>query len=124
MKEGKNLKELVWILVFFLRCSRTTVSNLEMNLASARGGEASRTAACQQVIAGLIPSHSASFRVALTEICFTDSQGVGSYACLWETQDNSAAKRSKSLNMYTWTCPEMGVPPNHPFLDGIFQYKL
>ena len=23
-----------------------------------------------------------------------------------------------------WRCPEIGVPPNHPFLDGIFHYKL
>ena len=25
--------------------------------------------------------------------------------------------------MGIWRFPEIGVPPNHPFLDGIFAYK-
>ena len=25
--------------------------------------------------------------------------------------------------IYIWWFPEIGVPPNHPFLDGIFPYK-
>ena len=28
------------------------------------------------------------------------------------------------LSLYIWRFPEIGVPPNHPFLDGIFHYKL
>ena len=26
-------------------------------------------------------------------------------------------------NIFIWWFPEIGVPPNHPFLDGIFPYK-
>ena len=32
---------------------------------------------------------------------------------------------SKSFSLYkaAWGNPEIGVPPNHPFIDGIFHYK-
>ena len=29
----------------------------------------------------------------------------------------------KTFYCHIWWFPEMGVPPNHPFLDGIFPYK-
>ena len=30
---------------------------------------------------------------------------------------------SLAQNTYIWMFPKMGVPPNHPFIDGIFPYK-
>ena len=41
-----------------------------------------------------------------------------SHTCTWQSKDGHA---KNCLNI--WWFPEIGVPPNHPFLDGIFPYK-
>ena len=89
-----------------------------MNLASARGGEASRTAACQQVIAGLIPSHSASFRVIPSR---PDRDLLHGFPRCWFLRlslGDSGQQRSEEIEESEHVhmdVSEMGVPPNHPF---------
>ena len=57
-----------------------------------------------------------SRRIFGTETCRNLGDGFAKAGDDWEIRDIILYKP-------TWGFPKMGVPPNHPFLDGIFHYK-
>ena len=58
--------------------------------------------------------HEKTFFGYVSENWVTPSHGRSWFSTSWP---------SRILNEHIWGFPEIGVPPNHPFLDGIFPNK-
>ena len=61
-------------------------------------------------------AHATAWRVSCPNSFSKNGQAKGKLMCLFSCQ-----KFGPQSSLAIWGCPRIGVPPNHPYFDGIFQ---